>query len=47
MKSARVQDPGLLDAWLRREFKSRYDVALNEAVPDELVRLISGLPDSR
>ena len=44
MKS-RLQDPSLLDAWLRREFKSLYDAALDEPIPDELVRLLAGSSD--
>ena len=44
MKS-RLQDPSLLDVWLRREFKSLYDAALDEPIPDELVRLLAGSSD--
>ena len=45
MKSALLQDPSLLDAWLRREFKLRYDAALDEPIPDELVKLLGGSLD--
>lgn len=36
-----------LDTWLRREFKSRYDAALDEPVPDDLMTLLSGWADGR
>ena len=47
MKSARQLDQSLIDAWLRREFKSRYDAALDEPLPDELARLLSGSSNNR
>ncbi len=47
MKSVRLQESSLLDAWLRREFQERYDAALDEPIPDELVRLLIGASDRR
>ena len=47
MNATRLQDSSLVDAWLRREFKLRYDAALDEPIPDELVKLLAGSSDVR
>ncbi len=47
MKSLRPQELTMVDAWLRGEFKSCYDAALHEPIPEELVALLQGASDAR
>lgn len=34
------QDPTLFDAWLKRDLTTRFAGALNDPVPDEIIRLM-------
>lgn len=36
-----------VDAWLRQDLTCRYNAILREPVPEELLRLIASVPESR
>ncbi len=39
--SRRGSDAGALDAWVRLQLSSRYDAALTEALPPEILKLLA------
>lgn len=47
MSVARVNDAVPFDAWLRGQLSERYNAALREPLPEDLLHLLTAVPDRR
>ena len=47
MKTTSAQDPSMLDAWVRNRLRERYDAALQEPLPDDLLLLLCSTSERR